>query len=80
MKPAGRPQVKRHGTNMPGNQVWPVPRVLTIGFRERDPSPRWKQVVEAAPGRFTKHLEMHSVADLDDEASAWLRAAWMVAG
>lgn len=57
-----------------------VPLVLTIGLRRRDDSPRWKQVVEAAPGRFTHHLEIRSEADVDDEVRAWLREAWEEAG
>ena len=57
-----------------------APLVLTVALRRRDPSPRWKQVVEPAPGRFTHHLELHTVADLDDEVDAWLREAWDAAG
>ena len=38
---------------LPGRDV---PLVLTIGLRRRDASPRWKQVVEPAPGRFTHHV------------------------
>lgn len=56
-----------------------APLVLTLGFPERDPSPRWKQVVEPAPGHFTHHLELHSPADIDDEVRAWLAAAWAAA-
>lgn len=57
-----------------------VPLVLTIGLRRRDDSPRWKQVVEPAPGRFTHHLELRSEDDVDDEVLAWLREAWEQAG
>ncbi len=57
-----------------------APLVLTLSFRRRDPSPRWKQVVEAAPGRFTHHLELNDDADLDEEVRAWLRAARRAAG
>jgi hypothetical protein len=57
-----------------------APLVLTMGFRRRDPSPRWKQIVEAAPGRFTHHLELYRPADIDDEVRQWLREAWMAAG
>jgi hypothetical protein len=53
-----------------------APLVLTLGFRRRDASPRWKQVVEPAPGRFTHHLELYSPADIDDEVRAWLEDAW----
>jgi len=57
-----------------------APLVLTLSFPARDPSPRWKQVVEAAPGSFTHHLELRSPADIDDQVRAWLRAAWEAAG
>jgi len=53
-----------------------VPLVLTLSFRRRDGSPRWKQIVEPAPGRFTHHLELYSAADIDDEVRDWLQEAW----
>lgn len=53
-----------------------APLVLTIALRREDPSPRWKQVVEPAPGRFTHHLELHAAADVDDQVRGWLREAW----
>ena len=53
-----------------------APLVLTLAFARKDPSPRWKQIVEPAGGRFTHHLELHSEADIDDEVRAWLRRAW----
>jgi hypothetical protein len=46
----------------------------------RDPSPRWKQVVEPARGRFMHHLELTSAADIDHEVQSWLQAAWEMAG
>lgn len=57
-----------------------APLVLTIFLRRRDPSPRWKQVVEPYPGRFTHHLELFTPAEVDDEVRGWLRAAWECAG
>ncbi len=57
-----------------------APLVLSLAFRERDPSPRWKEVVEPYPGRFMHHLELYSAADLEVEVQAWLRAAWVQAG
>jgi predicted transport protein len=57
-----------------------APLVLTLSFRERDASPRWKQIVEAAPGRISHHLELYSPVEVDREVSAWLRAAWEAAG
>jgi hypothetical protein len=53
-----------------------APLVLTVGLRRRDPSPRWKQVVEPAPGRFTYHLELCAPEDVDAEVAIWLREAW----
>jgi hypothetical protein len=50
--------------------------VLTLGFPSRDPSTRWKSIVEPAPSRFTHHLELYSVADIDEEVRHWLRQAW----
>jgi hypothetical protein len=55
----------------------PAPLVMTLGFHYRDKSPRWKEIVEPSPGHFTHHLELHSIADLDEEVRNWLRVAWM---
>jgi len=52
-----------------------APLVLTLGFTHRDPSPRWKQIVEPAPGRFTHHLELRSPDEVDDEVRAWIGQA-----
>jgi hypothetical protein len=56
-----------------------APLVLTLSFPSRDPSPRWKQVVEPYPGRFTHHLELRSEAEIDAEVLSWLRRAWEAA-
>ena len=56
-----------------------APLVLTIYLPFRDPSPRWKEVVEPAEGRFTHHLELWQQADVDDEVTRWLRRAWEAA-
>ena len=56
-----------------------APLVLTLAFRYRDPSPRWKQIVEPKPGRFTHHLELHTLADVDEEVRNWLREGWSAA-
>jgi hypothetical protein len=53
--------------------------VLTLALRRRDPSPRWKEIVEPARGRFTHHLELHSVDDIDQEVRGWLSDAWLLA-
>ena len=56
-----------------------APLVLTLALQRRDASPRWKEIVEPAPGRFTHHLELYSTADVDDEVRDWLREAWIAA-
>jgi predicted transport protein len=56
-----------------------APLVLTLLFAERDDSPRWKEIVEPAPGRFTHHLELYTEAEIDDQVRGWLRKAWEAA-
>ena len=56
-----------------------APLVLTLSLRSRSTSPRWKEIVEPSPGRFTHHLELYSVNDIDDQVRDWLRDAWMIA-
>lgn len=56
-----------------------APLVLSISFPKPNPSPRWKQVVEPAPGRFMHHLELYRVADVDEDVDGWLRDAWDLA-
>jgi len=53
-----------------------APLVLTLSLRRRDASPRWKEIVEPYPGRFTHHLELYSRDDIDDQVRLWLREAW----
>lgn len=53
-----------------------APLVLTLSFPQRDPSPRWKEITEIGPGRFTHHLELYGEADIDAEVCRWLQAAW----
>lgn len=53
-----------------------APLVLTIGFSARDSSPRWKEIVEPARGRFTHHLELFSPAEIDAEVLSWLEKAY----
>jgi hypothetical protein len=57
-----------------------APLVVTIALRRRDGSPRWKQIVEPSPGRFTHHLELYSRDDFDDQVHTWLQEAWDQAG
>ena len=49
--------------------------VLTVVLDHRDDSPRWKEVVQPSPRHWTHHLEVHDVADIDDEVARWLREA-----
>lgn len=56
-----------------------APLVLTISFRRRHASPRWKEIVQPAPGRFTHHLELHSAEEIDHEVRDWLHEAWLKA-
>jgi hypothetical protein len=56
-----------------------APLVLTVALRRRDPSPRWKEVVEPAKGRFTHHLELYTIADIYPEVGSWLEEAWSLA-
>lgn len=67
---------------MPGQYLGEtdVPLVLTVALRRRDTSPRWKQVVEPVPGRFTHHLELRSPVDVDAEVRDWIAEAWALAG
>jgi len=53
-----------------------APLVLTLSFRHRDPSPRWKSIVEPHPGRFTHHLELYAVEEIDAQVRQWLQQAW----
>jgi hypothetical protein len=56
-----------------------APLVLTISLHWRDGSPRWKEIVEPAPGRFTHHLELYKPAEIDQQVRDWLREAWEIA-
>lgn len=53
-----------------------VPAVLSIMARHRIVSPRFKEVVEPRPGRFTHHLELATPGEVDSEVVDWLRSAW----
>jgi hypothetical protein len=57
-----------------------APLVLSLAFRYRDASGRWKQVFEATPGRFMHHLELPSPDEVDEEVISWIWEAWAEAG
>lgn len=54
--------------------------VLSLAFPEEVPSERFKEVVHPAATTWMHHLEVHTVADLDDEVAGWLRRAAGAAG
>ena len=57
-----------------------APLVLTFSFRESRPWSRWKEIYQAAPRRFTHHLELWSPEDVDVDVKAWLQEAWEDSG
>lgn len=57
-----------------------VPAVLSIALPWRIASQRFKEVVNPAPGVWMHHLELRSLADLDDEVAGWLAEARKEAG
>jgi hypothetical protein len=59
----------------PGAEV-----VLSILLDRSASSPRWKEVVHPAPGRWQHHLEVHAVTDIDAEVRTWLHEAALDAG
>jgi hypothetical protein len=59
----------------PGAEV-----VLSILLGRRAASPRWKEVVQPAPGRWQHHLELRAAEDIDDEVRGWLHEAAVAAG
>ena len=57
-----------------------APLVLSVVLNRRDPSPRWKQIVELRKGSFMHHLELYSGDEIDDEVREWLEESWEVMG
>jgi len=53
--------------------------VISVGLARRDPSPRWKEVVEVRPGRWMHHLEVNDAAEVDEQVEAWLTEAYALA-
>ena len=63
--------------------LWPpvfgdrgVEIVLSIALGRHDASPRFKQVAHPAPRIWMHHMEIHDLAQLDDEVRVWLREAF----
>jgi hypothetical protein len=49
--------------------------VLSVVLGRCDGSPRWKEVAHPAPAHWMHHLEVHGVADIDEQVARWLREA-----
>lgn len=56
-----------------------APLVLSVALRRRDASPRWKEIVEPAPGRFMHHLELRAPDEIDDDVRRWIAEAYAIA-
>jgi hypothetical protein len=54
--------------------------VLSLALSRELPSGRFKEITRSAPAIWMHHLEVHSVAELDDEMAAWLSEAAEAAG
>lgn len=49
---------------------------ITLGLNRREGSARIDQAVEPYPGRWTHHLVIGSVEEIDDELMGWTREAY----
>lgn len=56
-----------------------APIVLSMSFPAKDKSPRWKDVTKVGKGRYTHHLELWYVKDVDRQVTNWLKSAWAAA-
>jgi len=65
------------GKYLSGKQA---PLVLSISLARRDPSKRWKEVVEPAKGRFMHHMELYRSDEIDEEVYSLLHEDWSEAG
>jgi hypothetical protein len=54
--------------------------VLSIALSRQDDSRRWKQVAHPSRGIWMHHLELRTLADLDEEVRAWLAESYAHAG
>ena len=57
---------------LPGMYVASDVVVVSVVLERRVDSERFKQVVEPRPGLWMHHLEVHELADLDEEVGGWL--------
>ena len=53
-----------------------IAAAITVGLNRREGSPRMDQVSEPYPGRWTHHLVIGSVEEIDDELMDWVREAY----
>lgn len=68
--------VWRPGQYLPSD----VPAVLSIALPRKLASRRIKQVAHPSNRVWMHHLELHQVADVDEEVRGWLRDAFAAAG
>lgn len=53
-----------------------APIALTVSFPTKDKSPRWKEITKVSDVRYTHHLELWYVKDVDAQVKKWLKLAW----
>ncbi|MDZ4403883.1 DUF5655 domain-containing protein [Prosthecobacter sp.] len=56
-----------------------APLVLTFSFPKKDKSARWKEITRVSKDRYSHHLELWYVKDVDREVRNWLKSAWEAA-
>jgi hypothetical protein len=57
-----------------------APLVVTLSLDRRDPSPPSKEIGKPTSGRFTHHLDLYRLEDINSEIEMWLQDAWKAAG
>lgn len=53
-----------------------APLVMTVSYNSPDPSLRWKEIINVSLGRYTHHLELFTVDEVDAEVKNWIKKAW----
>lgn len=56
-----------------------APLVLILSSHQRDPSLRWKSILESYSVRFTQHLEPYTIEEIDAQVRHWMQQAWEAA-
>ena len=54
--------------------------VVSVALPHEDRSPRWKERLLVGGRHWMHHLEVHDLADVDDEVAGWLAEAYDAAG